>query len=45
MADAVHTSRSSTLTRLLCVVILLGMAIAVVFAAWIGILNYSRIGV
>ena len=44
MADA-GTSWSSTLTRALCVVVLIGMAIAVAFAAWISILNFSRIGV
>lgn len=45
MADAVGVSRSSALTRALCVVVLLGMAVAVAFSAWIAILNFSRIGV
>ena len=45
MVDAVHVSRSSTVTRALCAVVLLGMAVAVAFAAWIAVLNYSRIGV
>jgi hypothetical protein len=45
VVDAVHVSRSSTLNRALCVVVLLGMAVAVAFAAWIAVLNFSRIGV
>jgi hypothetical protein len=45
VADAVGVSRSSALTRALCVVVLLGMAVAVAFSAWIAILNFSRIGV
>ncbi|AMY09216.1 hypothetical protein LuPra_02429 [Luteitalea pratensis] len=45
VTDAVRVSRSSTLTRALCVVVLLGMAVAVAFSAWIAILNFSRIGV
>jgi hypothetical protein len=45
VADASRASRSSALTRALCVVVLLGMAVAVAFVAWISILNFSRIGV
>ena len=45
MADASRTSRSITLTGALCVVILLGMAAAVAYVAWIVVLNFSRIGV
>ena len=45
MADAARASRSSTLTRALCVVVLVGMAVAVAFVAWISVLNFSRIGV
>jgi hypothetical protein len=45
MADASRASRSPTLTGALCVVVLLGMAIAVAYTAWIAVLNFSRIGV
>ena len=45
VADAAPASRSSTLTRALCIVVLAGMAVAVAFAAWISVLNFSRIGV
>ena len=45
MADAARASRSATLTNALCVVILLAMAAAVVYVAWIAILNFPRIGV
>jgi hypothetical protein len=38
-------SRAQPLTRTLCLVIVLTMVAAVVYAAWIGILNFSRIGV
>lgn len=33
------------LTRLLCIVVLLVVILAVVYAGWIGIINFSRIGV
>jgi hypothetical protein len=38
-------SRSLVLTRTLCVVIFVTIVIAVLYAAWIGILNFYRIGV
>jgi hypothetical protein len=38
-------SRPDTLLRGLCLVVLLTIVIAVLYAAWIGISNYSRIGV
>jgi hypothetical protein len=43
--DVSPASRSSTLTRALCAVILVAMVVTVVYAAWIGTLNFSRIGV
>jgi hypothetical protein len=40
------TSRSSaSLTRLLTIVVLVIMLVAVLYALWIGVANYSRIGV
>jgi hypothetical protein len=45
VAHAARASRFSTLTGALCVVILLGMAAAVAYVAWIAVLNFSRIGV
>lgn len=45
MADVSGASRASTLTRVLCVVVLLGMALAVGYVAWIAVLNFSRIAV
>ena len=38
-------SRPQTLPRALCVLVLAIMIIAVIYAAWIGIGNFSRIGV
>jgi len=38
-------SRAHPLTRTLCLVIVLIMVAAVIYAGWIGILNFSRIGV
>lgn len=38
-------SRAPVLERALCVVVVLIMAIAVLYAAWISIGNFSRIGV
>lgn len=38
-------SRSDALTRTLCLVIVLIVVVAVVYAGWIGISNFSRIGV
>jgi hypothetical protein len=38
-------SHSYPLTRTLCLVIVLIMVAAVIYAGWIGILNFSRIGV
>ena len=45
MAVAAPTSRAYPLTRTLCLVIVLIMVAAVLYAAWIAILNFSRIGV
>ena len=45
VAVASPASRSEALTRALCVVFVLIMVIAVIYAAWIGIGNFSRIGV
>ena len=40
------TSRSyDSMTRLLTVVVLVIMLVAVFYALWIGVANYSRIGV
>ena len=39
------TSRPDTLLQALCVIVILAIVIAVVYAAWIGISNFSRIGV
>jgi hypothetical protein len=38
-------SRPDALLRALCAVVFAAMVIAVIYAAWIGISNYSRIGV
>ena len=38
-------SRSPTLVRTLCVVVLVIMIVAVIYAMWIGVSNFSRIGV
>ena len=45
VAVASPDSRSYPLTRTLCLVIVLIMVAAVIYAGWIGILNFSRIGV
>jgi|GEM_PF-6386279 len=45
MADAFTPARYASLTRTLCVVVLVIMTVAVVYAGWIAINNYSRIGV
>jgi hypothetical protein len=45
VAVASPTSRSEALTRTLCVVIVVTMVAAVAYAAWISIVNFSRIGV
>jgi hypothetical protein len=45
VAGVAGASRSSTLTRALCVVVLVGMVVAIAFVAWLSILNFSRIGV
>ena len=45
MADVSGSPRGSTLTRVLCVVVLLGMVVAVGYVAWIAMLNFSRIAV
>jgi hypothetical protein len=39
------SSRPDTLLRALCAVVFVTMILAVIYAAWIGISNYSRIGV
>lgn len=38
-------SRSHTLVRTLCVVVFVIMIVAVIYATWIGVSNFSRIGV
>jgi len=38
-------SRSRTLVRTLCVVVFVTMIVAVIYAAWICVSNFSRIGV
>jgi hypothetical protein len=38
-------SRSHALTRTLCVVVFVTMVVAVLYTAWIAVLNFSRIGV
>ena len=45
MARSFLLSRPDTLLRGLCLVVLLTIVIAVLYSAWIGISNYSRIGV
>ncbi len=45
MPPSLVASRPQTLTRALCVLVLAIMIIAVIYAAWIGIGNFSRIGV
>ncbi len=45
MAVVSPASRAYLLTRTLCFVIVLIMAAAVIYTVWIGILNFSRIGV
>ena len=44
MADVPFAS-SFALTRALCAVILAAMIAAAAYATWIGVLNFSRIGV
>ena len=45
MAAASSASRSYPLTRTLCLLIVLIMLAAVIYAGWIGLLNFPRIGV
>lgn len=45
MHDGSRSSLFSPLTGTLCVVVLIAMAAAVAYAAWIAIINFSRIGV
>ena len=46
MAEMVNSSASRTgLTRILCVVVFIVMVVAVLYAAWIGVSNFSRIHV
>jgi hypothetical protein len=45
VTDTSPDSRSYPLTRTLCLAIVLIMLAAVIYAGWIGILNFSRIGV
>jgi hypothetical protein len=45
LADSSVTASADALLRILCVVVFAIIAAAVVYAAWIGISNYSRIGV
>ena len=44
MAD-VPLASSFAFTRALCAAILFAMILAVAYATWIGVLNFSRIGV
>jgi hypothetical protein len=43
--DSVVASSAHSVQRLLCVVVLLVVLLAVVYASWIGIVNFSRIRV
>jgi hypothetical protein len=43
--DVAQAPGSFALTRGLCVLILVAMIAAVAYATWIGVLNFSRIGV
>jgi hypothetical protein len=45
VTDVAGAARSSTLTRVLCLVVLLGMVVAVTYVVWIATLNFSRIHV
>jgi hypothetical protein len=45
VAPSSLTSRPDALLRGLCLFVLLTIVIAVLYSAWIGISNYSRIGV
>jgi hypothetical protein len=45
MADAFTPARYAALTRTLCLVVLAIMTVALVYAGWIAINNYSRIAV
>ena len=45
MPSASVDSRPHTVPRVLCILVVLIMVIAVIYAAWIGIGNFSRIGV
>lgn len=45
MTGSAAPSRPDTLLRTLCVVVFLLMVLAAVYSAWIGISNFSRIGV
>jgi hypothetical protein len=45
LADSVVASSAHGLQRLLCLVVLLVILLAVLYAGWIGIVNFSRIRV
>jgi hypothetical protein len=45
MSSSSITAVPHTLLRTLCLVVLVAILVAVLYAAWIGIANYSRIGV
>lgn len=45
MLAASPGSRSHTVVRTLCVVVFVIMIVAVIYATWIGVSNFSRIGV
>ena len=45
MADSFLASRWRSLGPTLCIVVLLTMLVAVLYAAWISLDNFSRIGV
>lgn len=38
-------ARSQTITRILCVVVFVTMIVGAIYAAWIGVSNFSRIAV
>lgn len=45
MPETFTPARYATLTRTLCIVVLLVMGVAVLYTAWIAITNYSQIAV
>ena len=45
MADSSVATGQDTLLRALCILVFAIILVAVLYTAWIGIVNYSRIGV